>query len=75
MRKVNVKVVARAKRSRIVVTAADCLKVYVTAPAVDGKANQAVIVSLADWFQVKKPAVRIVRGLKSREKIVEIKDL
>lgn len=75
MRRINVKVIARAKRPRIISVAADSLKVYVTAPAVDGKANAAVIASLADWLGVKPRDVRIVRGLKSRQKVVEIRGL
>ncbi len=76
MIRINIKVVSRAKQARIEAQSApDSLKVYVTEPAVDGKANQAVIASLADWYQVKKRAVHIVHGLKSREKIVEITSL
>ncbi len=75
MRRINVKVIARARQPRIISLTADSLKVYVTAPAVDGKANAAVIASLADWLGVKLRDVRIVRGLKNREKVVEINSL
>lgn len=72
MKRYQVKVITRAKRPRIKATAPGSFKVFVSAPAVDGKANQAVIASLADWFGVKKRAVQIIRGLKSRDKIIEI---
>ncbi len=50
------------------------LVVAVQAPAVDGKANAAVIAALADAFGVPKRSVRIVRGETSRSKVVEITD-
>lgn len=46
------------------------LKVYVTARAHDGKANQAVIQALAYHFKIPPSYLRIKRGLLSREKIV-----
>ena len=48
------------------------LLVSVREPAVDGKANDAVIAILADYFEVSKSKVKIVGGLKSRNKIIEI---
>ena len=48
------------------------LKVKVNSPAVDGKANKAVINLLAAYYGVRKSAVCIVKGEKSRDKIIEI---
>ena len=48
------------------------IKVRLAARAVDGKANEALIAFLADHFKVPKRSVRIVSGLKSRQKRVEI---
>jgi uncharacterized protein len=42
------------------------------ARAVDGKANEALIAFLAEHYGVPKRCVRIVSGLKSRQKRVEI---
>lgn len=39
---------------------------------VDGRANEAVIRVLAEYFKVPRSQVRIVAGATSREKIVEI---
>ena len=47
-------------------------KVRLAAPAVDGKANQALVEFLADYFGVPKRNVRITAGLKSRQKRVVI---
>lgn len=49
-------------------------KVYLSAPAVDGKANQALIEFLAEHFSVKKSRIEIIKGLKSRHKVINISD-
>ena len=47
-------------------------KVHLTAPAVDGKANAALIAFLAEHFDVKKRGIEIIKGLKSRRKTINI---
>jgi uncharacterized protein len=66
-----VKVIPNAKRNKIVAEQRR-LKVYVTAPAVDGKANKVLIEILAEYLQVKKNKLTIIRGDKSREKVIQI---
>jgi hypothetical protein len=66
------KVIPNAKQNRIVEAEGGC-KVYLTAPPVEGKANVALIDFLSEHYQVKRSQVRIVRGEKSRQKVVEIK--
>ena len=51
------------------------IKVRLAARAVDGKANEALIEFLAAHYGVAKRDVRIVAGLKSRRKRVEISGL
>lgn len=46
--------------------------VKVKEPAKDGKANQAVIKSLAEHFSVPESQVRILSGFKSRNKVIEV---
>jgi len=46
--------------------------VQITAHAASGKANKATIEVLAGFFGVKKRAVRIIKGKKSREKIIDV---
>lgn len=48
------------------------LKVRIAAPAVDDKANVALVEFLAAHYGVPRRNVRIVAGLKSRRKRVEI---
>lgn len=49
------------------------LKIYLQAPALEGKANQALVEFLAEYLNVKKSQIEIIKGLKSRNKIVNIK--
>lgn len=66
-----IKVISGAKHSRVK-EEGDAFKVYTTAPALDGEANKAVIVLLAQFYKVRKSAIRITKGLKSREKTINI---
>ena len=51
------------------------LKVRLTAPPVDGAANEALITLLASRLRVPKRALRIVQGATSRQKVLEIEGL
>ena len=70
----NIKVTPGAKRN-LVKKEDTILKVYLTAPALDGKANKALVPVLAEYFCVKKSCIEIIKGLNSRHKIISIKDL
>jgi uncharacterized protein (TIGR00251 family) len=48
------------------------LKARLTAPPVEGAANEALIALLAEYLAVPKRAIRIVHGATSRQKTVEI---
>jgi uncharacterized protein (TIGR00251 family) len=67
----EIKVTAGAKTNQIKIEN-DLIRVYVTAKAVDGKANKAVIELLSEHFSVKKRQIEITKGLKSRNKTVSI---
>ncbi|HAX61271.1 MAG TPA: hypothetical protein DCX95_01750 [Elusimicrobia bacterium] len=69
----QIKVIPNAKKNDIKFEN-DKYKVYVTAPAVDGKANKKLIEFLAQHFNVKKSRIFIKRGQKSRLKIVQINE-
>jgi uncharacterized protein len=73
MAKLNIKVIPNARQNKAVEEPGR-LKVYLTAPAVDGKANQALIEFLAEHFQTKKSKISIIKGLTSREKIVLVEN-
>jgi hypothetical protein len=71
---VTVKVTPRARRTAIEAPADDqALRVRVTAPPADGKANAAVITLLADAWDIPKSALSIVGGQTSRLKRILIR--
>ena len=51
---------------------ASSLLVKVREPATEGKANDAVLLAVADAFGVRPRAVRLVHGRGSRRKLVEV---
>jgi hypothetical protein len=67
-----VRVQPRASRNEIAGTLGDALRVRLTAPPVDGAANEALIAFLAQTFDVSPRRVRILSGATSRTKIVEV---
>lgn len=50
----------------------EALVVAVSAPAVDGRANEAVCRALAAAFGVRPRSVAIVRGATGRTKVIEV---
>jgi uncharacterized protein (TIGR00251 family) len=67
-----VRIVARASRDAIEGEFQGALKVRLTAPPVEGRANEALRRLLAERLDAPVSAVRIVAGEKSRTKRVEI---
>ena len=70
---VNVRVVPRARKIRVD-NFKDGLKVYISEPALEGRANKKLIEILAEHFNTKKYKITIVRGEKQRDKVVEISE-
>lgn len=66
---IEIKVVPNAKKNQF-----KNGKVYLTAPAVEGKANRALTIFLAEYYDVEKSQIKIIRGLKSRNKVVRIRN-
>lgn len=69
---VDVIVQPRASRAGVGPAVGDRLRVSVTAPPVDGKANAAVIEAVADAFSVRRADVTIIRGEMGRRKTLRI---
>ena len=62
----------RSSRNEIVGPYRDGLKVKVTAPPVEGKANEALLRFLAKELGVSSSCIEILKGHHSREKILRI---
>jgi len=61
-----------AKKTRVIGEVAGELKIEVTAPPVEGKANKAVIKLVAEWLDIARSRVSIVSGETSRKKRLSI---
>ena len=72
MARLTVKVHPRARRSALAGRIGDAWKLSLAAPPVDGKANDECVRFLAEFAGVPRSRVRIVMGLTSRLKVVEI---
>ncbi len=68
-----VKVHPRARKNAITGTVGDALKLSLTAPPVEGRANEAVIEFFADLFEIPRSSVTITSGATSRTKVVRIR--
>ena len=71
---ITVRVIPRSGRNSIEWNN-ETLKARLTAPPVDGAANEALIALLAERLSLPKRAVRIIRGATARLKTVEIDGL
>lgn len=69
---VKVRVIPNALDNEVVSRIGSVLRVKVTAPANDEKANLALKNYLAEFFEVAPRKVSILRGANGREKTVEI---
>ncbi len=68
----DILVAPRASRERIGPVVGERIKVSVTAPPTEGKANDAVVIFLARVFRVRRQDVEIVIGEKSKRKTVRV---
>ena len=75
MATVSVKVVPSARADRVVGRYGDALKIQVSAPPEDGKANKAVLQVLADALGVKVNQLELVRGHARPRKVIRVAGL
>jgi uncharacterized protein (TIGR00251 family) len=68
---VDIKVIPKSSRNMIKVEAGR-LKAYLTVAPEKGKANQALVELVAEYYKVKKHQVRIVKGERSALKVVSV---
>ncbi len=69
---IHIKVEPRSSRSGITGFYGEGLKVKLASPPVEGKANKELIEVLAKKFGIRKKDVEIIKGEKSKNKIVKL---
>ncbi len=63
----------RAKIEKVKKISENHFDVFVKQPPVNGKANQAIIKVLAEYFKISPSQIKIISGHHSKQKIIEIK--
>jgi hypothetical protein len=65
----------RSSKNEVTGVYNDALKIRLTSPPVDGEANKAFIIFFAKWLGISPSKIRIVQGLSSKNKTIEVEDL
>jgi uncharacterized protein len=65
----------RSSKNEVAGVYNNSLKIRLTSPPVDGAANKACVKFLAKWLGVSPSRVRIISGLSSKNKTIEISDM
>jgi len=68
----SVKLQPRASANEIAGPLGAELRIKVTAPPVDAAANEALVALLAGWLDCARGRVELIRGHKSRHKVVKL---
>jgi uncharacterized protein (TIGR00251 family) len=64
-----------AKKNAVLGEHGGALKIAVTAPPLDGRANEAILDVLANWLGVKRSQVELLRGASNRNKVVLVRGI
>ena len=72
VKKISLKFVPKAYKNEIIKITENNYKVRLTAAPIDGEANKKLIELLSKFFKVSKTSIQIKKGLKSKNKILEI---
>lgn len=67
-----IKVHPRARKNAITGEVGDVLKVSLTVPPIDGRANESCIAFFANLLKVPRSSVTIAAGLSSRSKVIRV---
>ena len=71
----QIKVQPRARKNSITGEIGDALKVSLTAPPLEGRANEACIAFFAELLNVPRSSVTIAAGETSRNKVIRVSTL
>ena len=69
--RLNVRVIPRAKLNRVEIQPDGTVRVHTTTAPTDGKATNDVIKMLAEYYDVPKTSIKLIRGATSRDKVFE----
>jgi uncharacterized protein len=69
---IKVQIIPNAKKTTLLEETPDFLKIKLSAPALEGKANNALIEFLSKHYKYPKSLITIIKGQKSRHKTITI---
>lgn len=72
---IKVKIAPGSSKNKIIGVYNDSLKITITAPPVEGKANKKCIAYLAKYFDMAKSKIEIISGQTSKNKLIKIYDI
>jgi len=72
--RIYIKTIPRSSKNEVIELSKGEYKIKLTAPPVNGEANEMLIKILADYFNVSKSQINIVGGKSVRKKIVDINE-
>lgn len=71
----GVRLQPKAKKNQVIGELDGTLKLAVTAPPIEGRANEACIRFLAELLKVARSSVTIAAGVSSRNKVIRVEGL
>ena len=71
----TIRVQPRARRNAVMGEIGDALKISLTSPPIEGRANEACIEFLAEFLKVPRSSITIAAGQSSRNKVVRVRGL
>ena len=72
MGRLKLRIVPNAKRNEVTGEHGDAVKIKVAAPAIEGKANEALLEFIAEKLGIHRRNLTLIAGGKSRDKLIEI---
>ncbi len=75
MGRLKLRIVPNAKRNEVTGEHGDAVKIKVAAPAIEGKANEALLEFIAEKLGLHRRNLTLIAGEKSRDKLIEIAGL
>ena len=75
MGRLKLRIVPNAKRNEVTGEHGDAVKIKVAAPALEGKANEALLEFIAEKLGLHRRNLTLIAGEKSRDKLIEIAGL
>ncbi|MFH0857634.1 MAG: DUF167 domain-containing protein [Candidatus Magasanikbacteria bacterium] len=70
--KIHVKVIPRSSKNQLIKNPDGSYKIKLTAPPVDGEANEQLILFLSKEMKIPKYKIHIIKGLTGKNKIIQI---